>query len=367
MVTDNTDLDNMDLDNMDLDIDGIAGDGERAIAGASSTEGLSQVETEFLGKRSALTRAHRTLGTLGPEARKEAGGRLNEVRARLNEQLAARRAELAESERTAALRADRLDLTEVIPGQVLWPPARGHLHLVTQARAELEDVFVGMGFTVAEGPEAESDWYNFEALNMPPAHPARDMYDTIYLDLGEPETVLLRTHTSPVQIHLMEAAVRDDSLPIHAVMPGKCFRLDTPDARHLPVFNQIEGLVVDRGITFGDLAGTIQSFTEAYFGLGMESRLRPAYFPFTEPSAELEITCTVCLGEGCRTCSQTGWIELGGCGMVDPAVFAAVGIDADAWSGFAFGFGIDRLAQMRHAIPDMRSFLENDIRFLSQF
>jgi phenylalanyl-tRNA synthetase alpha chain len=238
---------------------------------------------------------------------------------------------------------------------------------VTQARSELEDVFVGMGFSIAEGPEAESDWYNFGALNMPPAHPARGMYDTMYLDLGEPETVLLRTHTSPVQIHLMEEAVRSDSLPIHAVMPGKCYRLDTPDARHLPVFNQIEGLVVDRDITFGDLAGTIQVFTEAYFGEGMQSRLRPAYFPFTEPSAELEITCTLCLGEGCRTCSHTGWIELGGCGMVDPAVFAAVGIDAGEWSGFAFGFGIDRLAQMRHAVPDMRSFLENDIRFLSQF
>ena len=263
--------------------------------------------------------------------------------------------------------ADRLDLTEVIPASVRSAPGRGHLHLVTQARDELEDVFVGMGFTVAEGPEAETDWYNFEALNMPPAHPARGMWDTMYLDLGEPETVLLRTHTSPVQIHLMEGAVRDGTLPIHAVMPGKCFRLDTPDARHLPVFNQIEGLVVDRGITFGDLAGTIQLFTEAYFGPGMQSRLRPAYFPFTEPSAEFEITCTLCLGEGCRTCSHTGWIELGGCGMVDPAVFDAVGIDVGEWSGFAFGFGIDRLAQMRHAVPDMRSFLENDIRFLSQF
>jgi phenylalanyl-tRNA synthetase alpha chain len=357
----------MGVGNVDLDIDGIAGDGGRAIAGAASTEDLARVETEFLGKRSALTRAHRTLGGLDPEARKEAGRRLNEVRARLESELAARRAELAEAERAEALRADRLDLTEVIPEQVLSSPTRGHLHLVTQARDELEDLFVGMGFAVAEGPEAETDWYNFEALNMPPAHPARGMYDTMYLDIGEPETVLLRTHTSPVQIHLMEEAVRDDSLPIHAVMPGKCFRLDTPDARHLPVFNQIEGLVVDRGITFGDLAGTIQTFTEAYFGAGIESRLRPAYFPFTEPSAEYEITCTLCLGEGCRTCSHTGWIELGGCGMVDPAVFAAVGIDADVWSGFAFGFGIDRLAQMRHEIPDMRSFLENDIRFLSQF
>jgi phenylalanyl-tRNA synthetase alpha chain len=354
-------------DNVELDIEGIAGDGERAVAGADSTEALAQVETEYLGKRSALTRAHRMLGGLDPDARKEAGRQLNDVRARLESLLAARRAELARVERAASLQADRLDLTEVIPAQVLTPLSRGHLHLVTQARAELEDTFVGMGFTVAEGPEAESDWYNFEALNMPPAHPARGMYDTIYLDIGEPETVLLRTHTSPVQIHLMEDAVRNDTLPIHAVMPGKCFRLDTPDARHLPVFNQIEGLVVDRGVTFGDLAGTIQVFTEAYFGPGMQSRLRPAYFPFTEPSAELEITCTLCLGEGCRTCSHTGWIELGGCGMVDPAVFAAVGIDTDEWSGFAFGFGIDRLAQMRHAVPDMRSFVENDIRFLSQF
>jgi phenylalanyl-tRNA synthetase alpha chain len=358
-------------ENVDIDIEGIAeriaGQGARAIADAATTDALAAVETELTGKRSALSEARGVLKDLAPEARKEAGRRLQQVRADLEAQLSDRRAELVQGERAEALRADRLDLTEVIPGDVRSAPARGHLHLVTQARAELEDVFVGMGFTVAEGPEAESDWYNFEALNMPPAHPARDMYDTLYLDVGEPETVLLRTHTSPVQIHLMEDAVANDSLPIHAVMPGKCFRLDTPDARHLPVFNQIEGLVVDRDITFGDLAGTIQVFTEAYFGEGMQSRLRPAYFPFTEPSAEFEITCTICLGEGCRTCSHTGWIELGGCGMVDPAVFAAVGIDAEVWSGYAFGFGIDRLAQMRHAIPDMRSFLENDIRFLSQF
>lgn len=354
-------------ENAEIDIDRIAGEGARAIDDASSTDALAFVETDLLGKRSVLTRAHRTLGRLEPEARKEAGRRINEIKLHFEERLAARRTELARTERAAVLEQDRLDLTEVIPDTVLSVPARGRLHVVTQARADLEDVFVGMGFTVAEGPEAESDWYNFEALNMPPAHPARGMFDTMYLQIGEPETVLLRTHTSPVQIHLMEAAVANDSLPIHAVMPGKCFRLDTPDATHLPVFNQIEGLVVDRDITFGDLAGTIQVFTEAYFGEGMQSRLRPAYFPFTEPSAEFEITCTICLGEGCRTCGQTGWIELGGCGMVDPAVFAAVGIDAELWSGFAFGFGIDRLAQMRHAVPDMRSFLENDIRFLSQF
>jgi phenylalanyl-tRNA synthetase alpha chain len=350
-----------------IDPEQITREGEAAIAAAASTDALASVETEWLGKRSVLARAHRSVGGLDPEERKEAGRRLQGVRTTLEARLAARRTELARSERAAALVADRLDLTEVIPERVTSPQARGHLHLVTQARDELEDVFVGMGYEVAEGPEAESDWYNFGALNMPPAHPARGMYDTMYLDIGEPETVLLRTHTSPVQIHLMEAAVRDDTLPIHAVMPGKCFRLDTPDARHLPVFNQIEGLVVDRGITFGDLAGTIQTFTSAYFGEGMQSRLRPSYFPFTEPSAEFEITCAICRGSGCRTCSHTGWVELGGCGMVDPAVFAAVGIDAEEWSGFAFGFGIDRCALMRHAIPDIRSFMENDIRFLSQF
>ena len=353
--------------NTEVSIEAIVRDGAAAIAAASSTDALAQVSTELFGRGSALAAAQRSLGSLDPGERKEAGRRLYEARATLEAGLADRRAALAAAERAARLVSDRLDLTEVIPDQVRSPLTRGHLHLVSQARDELEDVFVGMGFDVAEGPEAESDWYNFEALNMPPAHPARGMYDTMYLDIGEPETVLLRTHTSPVQIHLMEEAVRRDSLPIHAVIPGKCFRLDTPDARHLPVFNQIEGLVVDRGITFGDLAGTIQTFTSAYFGQGRQSRLRPAYFPFTEPSAEFEITCAICGGEGCRTCSNIGWVELGGCGMVDPAVFAAVGIDAEEWSGFAFGFGIDRLALMRHEIPDLRSFMENDIRFLSQF
>ena len=352
---------------MQGEIERIVEAGEAAIAAAATTDALAQVETDLFGKRSALSGAHRSLGSLDPDARKDAGRRLHEARAVLEGQLASRRITLAQAERVALLADDRLDLTEVIPERVTSPLGRGHLHLVTQARDELEDVFVGMGFVIAEGPEAETDWYNFEALNMPPAHPARGMYDTMYLDIGEPETVLLRTHTSPVQIHLMEEAVRKGTLPIHAVMPGKCFRLDTPDARHLPVFNQIEGLVVDRGITFGDLAGTIQTFTSAYFGEDMQSRLRPAYFPFTEPSAEFEITCAICRGEGCRTCSNVGWVELGGCGMVDPAVFAAVGIDADEWSGFAFGFGIDRLALMRHEIPDLRSFMENDIRFLSQF
>jgi phenylalanyl-tRNA synthetase alpha chain len=328
-------------------------------AGAGSLEALDGVETELLGKKSALAAEQKALGTLEPDQRREAGLRLQSVRKEIETILAARRAVLEEEARTVRLAADRLDLSEVLDAEVPW---RGHLHLVQRTRDELEDVFVGMGFCVAEGPEVETDWYNFEALNMPPAHPARGMWDTLYLALGEPETVVLRTHTSPVQIRLMQS----EAPPIYAVMPGKCYRRDTPDARHIPTFNQIEGLVVDRGISFADLAGTIETFTGAYFGPQIHSRLRPSYFPFTEPSAEFEITCTICGGGGCRTCSQTGWIELGGCGMVDPAVFGAVGLDDEEWSGFAFGFGIDRCAQMRHEIPDMRVLLENDVRLLKQ-
>jgi phenylalanyl-tRNA synthetase alpha chain len=350
-----------------VDVAGLRRQGAEALDGARTTAELDQAETAVLGKRSPLTVAHRRIGSLEPAQRAALGGLLHEARGELEALAADRRRALEAAERQAALAGDWLDLTEVVLAEVPTPFSRGHLHLVTQTRDELEDVFVGMGFVVAEGPEVETDWYNFEALNIPPAHPARGMWDTFYLDLGPPETVLLRTHTSPVQIHLMEAAVAAGMHPIHAVVPGRCFRRDTPDARHLPVFHQIEGLVVDQGISFGDLAGTIETFTTAYFGPDIHSRLRPAYFPFTEPSAEFEVTCTICHGSGCRTCSGTGWIELGGCGMVDPAVFEAVGIDPDRWSGFAFGFGIDRCAQMRHSIADMRWLIENDIRFLSQF
>ena len=311
--------------------------------------------------------AHRTLGQLDPEERKTYGVVLYGVRQDLEGAISAHRQVVAEHERAAALLADQLDLTEVIPASVSTVVRRGHQHLISQTQAELEDVFVGMGFTVADGPEVETDWFNFEALNIPPAHPARGMWDTFYLELGDPETVVLRTHTSPVQIHLMEETVANNSLPIHAVMPGRCFRRDTPDARHLHTFHQIEGLVIDEAIAFTDLAGVIQTFTTAYFGPDISSRLRPAFFPFTEPSAEFEITCTICHGEGCRTCSQTGWIELGGCGMVDPAVLSAVGIDPERYQGFAFGFGIDRCAQMRHQIADMRALVENDLRFIEQF
>jgi phenylalanyl-tRNA synthetase alpha chain len=327
------------------------------LTGAQSLDELGDVETELLGKKSSLAQSQKALGGLDPDQRREAGQRLQGVRKQIEALVTERRAALEKVAYAEQLKTDRLDLTEVME-----IPERGHLHLVQRTRDELEDVFVGMGFAVAEGPEVETDWYNFEALNIPPAHPARGMWDTLYLDLGEPETVVLRTHTSPVQIRLMQS----QTPPIYAVMPGRCYRRDTPDARHIPTFNQIEGLVIDRGISFADLAGTIETFTTAYFGPDTHSRLRPSYFPFTEPSAEFEITCTICGGDGCRTCSQTGWIELGGCGMVDPAVLANVGIDDEEWSGFAFGFGIDRCAQMRHEIPDMRVLLENDVRLLRQ-
>jgi phenylalanyl-tRNA synthetase alpha chain len=327
------------------------------ISEAATLDELHETQVELLGKRSALAAARRAVGNLDALERPAAGQRLNQARAEIERLLEHRRAALEEGQRRDRLARDRLDLTEVDAGA-----PRGRLHLVQRTRDELEDVFVGMGFVVAEGPEVETDWYNFEALNMPPAHPARGMWDTLYLELGKPETVLLRTHTSPVQIRLMQ----DQGPPIYAVMPGRCYRRDTPDSRHIPTFHQVEGLVVDHGISFADLAGTIETFTTAYFGPHIHSRLRPSYFPFTEPSAEFEVTCSICKGKGCRTCSHTGWVELGGCGMVDPSVFAALGIDAEEWTGFAFGFGIDRLAQMRHVIPDMRVLLENDLRFLRQ-
>jgi len=339
------------------------------LEGTTTLDELRAAEAEVTGRRSRLAAAQSRLGGLSPDDRKEAGRALQETRSRLVGLAQAVRRRLGDTQRGAQLEADRLDLTEVVAmadseaRAATGIPLRGHLNLVTQTRDELEDVFIALGFTVAEGPEAETDWYNFEALNMPPDHPARSMWDTLYLKLGEPESVLLRTHTSPVQIRVMTS----QRPPIYAVMPGRCYRRDTPDARHLPVFHQIEGLVVDRAITFGDLAGTIEAFTTAYFGPEIHSRLRPSFFPFTEPSAEYEVTCPICVGRGCRTCSQTGWIELGGCGMVDPNVFEAVGIDPEEYTGFAFGFGIDRCAQVRHVVEDMRVLLENDVRFLSQF
>jgi len=340
------------------DIQRIASEAEARARAASTLDELHAVETDVLGKKSPLTGLKKGLGGLDPERRKAVGMALNGARTAIDGAFQARRDELEGEQRQARLATERLDLTELEPTQ-----ARGHLHLVTQTRDRLEDLFVGMGFTVAEGPEAESDWYNFEALNFPAGHPARTMYDTIYLDVGEPETTLLRTHTSPVQIRVMQ----NQEPPIYSIMPGRVYRRDTADASHMPVFHQIEGLVVDKGITFADLAGTLEAFTSAYFGGSIHSRLRPSYFPFTEPSAEYDINCLFCEGSGCRLCGQTGWLELGGCGMVHPNVFRAVGYDPEQWSGFAFGFGTDRLSLMRYGIDDIRDLFTNDVRFLEQF
>ena len=320
---------------------------ERQAAAAATLEELSAVRTAVSGKRSPRVAARKTLGDLEPEARREAGQALNAAKTAIDEILSAREAELSAAARAEQLAAERLDLTEVTE-----PPAHGHLHVITQTWQKLEDVFVGMGYRVAEGPEIESEWYNFGALNFPLGHPARDMYDTLYVDYGEPGTTLLRTHTSPVQARVME----NQEPPIYMVAPGRCFRQDTADATHMPVFHQIEGLVVDRDTTLGDLAGTIEAFTAAYFGPGFTSRLRPSYFPFTEPSAEFDIQRP-----------DGTWLELGGCGMVHTNVFEACGIDPEQWQGFAFGFGIDRLALIRFGIDDLRELWTNDVRFLGQF
>ena len=332
---------------MELDLEKHLAEAAASIEEAVDLDALSEVDTALLGKKSAVTTAKRGLGDLEPDQRREAGGRLNEARATIEGLVASRRTELDAADRVVRLEAERMDLTEADRGRRL-----GHRHVVTQTWDRLEDLFVGMGYTVAEGPEIEDEWHNFSALNFPLGHPARDMYDTLYVDYGEPQSTLLRTHTSPVQIRVMEAG----EPPFYSIMPGRVFRSDTADATHMPVFHQLEALVVDRDITFGDLAGTLEAFTTAYFGEGFATRLRPSYFPFTEPSAEFDVQRP-----------DGSWLELGGCGMVHPEVLRAGGLDPEEWSGFAFGFGLDRLALMRHGIDDLRELFRNDHRFLSQF
>lgn len=326
------------------------------VAAAVDLEALEAARRRLLGRRSAAGEVNEGIKTLAPEARPEAGRLVAAYKEEVSGLVGARRAELEAA--PVARARPRLDPSLGGHGR-----ERGHLHLVTQVRRELEDVFVAMGYRVAEGPEVEDDWHNFEALNFPPGHPARAMQDTIYVELGAPESVMLRTHTSPVQIRVMES----QTPPIYTVMPGRTYRNETLDARHSPVFHQIEGLAVDRGITFGDLAGTIEAFTSAYFGKRVRSRLLPSFFPFTEPSAEFALSCVFCDGAGCRVCSHTGWIELGGCGLVDPNVLEAVRLDPEEYSGFAFGFGLERMAMLRYGVEPIRTFFDNDIRFLVQY
>ncbi len=318
------------------------------VGGANSSGDLAQIVPSLVGKKSPLGQLKSKLGGIADvEERKVIGQELNAAMLDVEAAIAAKRGECEQRELEAQLASERIDLTER-----LGVSHRGRTHLVTQATQRLEDVFIGLGFQVAEGPEVESDFYNFEALNMPKSHPARSMWDTLFVESAEPGSLVLRTHTSPVQIRVMQ----EWPPPIYAVMPGRVFRRDTPDATHMPVFHQIEGLVIDRNITFRDLAGTIEAFTKAFFGSEFTSRLRPSYFPFTEPSAEFDIRR-----------ANGSWIELGGCGMVHPNVLRAGGLDPEEWSGFAFGFGIDRMAKERHAIDDIREMYTNDLRFLRQF
>ncbi|MDQ3738362.1 MAG: phenylalanine--tRNA ligase subunit alpha [Actinomycetota bacterium] len=319
---------------------------------AATLDDVTRLQSELLGKKGELATLKSGLGRLlTVDDKRAAGQALNEAVAVVAAATAARAEELRRNEEAGRIEGERLDLTEVTTR-----PTRGHAHLVTQAWERLEDVFVGMGFQIAEGPEVETDWHNFEALNMGANHPARNEFDTLFTDHVPPGGALgstvLRTHTSPVQLRAMLAK----EPPIYIVAPGRVYRRDTPDATHMPVFHQIEGFVVDDGITMAHLAGTIEAFTKAFFGSEFTSRLRPSYFPFTEPSAEFDI----------RTPSGS-WLELGGCGMVHPNVLRNGGIDPERWTGFAFGFGIDRMSKERHGVADMREMFTDDIRFIEQF
>ena len=327
-------------------------EGLSSISSSSSSDDLRSLMSALTGKKGAIAIVKGSLGKVTDiEARKELGQAVNEALNALQQAAEGRSRELRTGEFATQIQADRVDMTELAMSAQA-SQRRGRMHLVTQATERLEDVFIGLGFQIAEGPEVETDFYNFEALNMPPSHPARSMWDTLFIESDEPGGVVLRTHTSPVQIRVMQ----EWPPPIYAIMPGRVFRKETPDATHMPVFHQIEGLVIDRGITFADLAGTIESFTKAFFGEGFTSRLRPSYFPFTEPSAEFDIRRP-----------DGSWIELGGCGMVHPHVLRAGGLDPNEWSGFAFGFGIDRMAKERHGVNDIRDMYSDDIRFTEQF
>jgi phenylalanyl-tRNA synthetase alpha chain len=330
-----------------------------AFAAADTVDAVAAVERQFSGRGSRISDLKTAIKDLDLSERPAAGKAVGDGTARIAELANARRAELAAAEAATAGERDRLDLTVGGHGR-----RRGHLHLVTQVQRELEDIFVGMGYRVVQGPEVEDDWHNFEALNMVPGHPARSMQDTLYVELGDPEQVMLRTHTSPVQIRTMETM----EPPIFVVAPGRTYRNETLDARHSPVFHQIEALAVDRGITLADLFGTIETFVRRLFDdERIRTRFRPDFFPYTEPSAELAVSCIFCGGEGCRVCSQSGWIELGGCGMVDPTVLQGVGIDPEVYTGFAFGFGLERIAMVRYDIDEIKTFFDGDVRFLAQY
>jgi phenylalanyl-tRNA synthetase alpha chain len=332
-------------------LDEIESDAHRElVAAAGDRKQIEALSQKYLGRKGIITQLLRSIASLPPEVRPNAGRRANEIKRRLTAETEAALLAAAASDRS---RANRIDVS--LPGRShLCAP----LHPITQISREICDIFVRMGYDIVEGPEVEKDYYNFEALNIPKNHPARDMQDTFFVS----EDVVLRTHTSPLQIRTMEK----QPPPVRIIAPGKVFRCDS-DQTHTPMFHQVEGLLVDEGVSFGDLKGTLTAFVHQMFDEQTRLRFRPSFFPFTEPSAEVDILCVICRGSGCRVCKQTGWLEILGSGMVHPAVFENVGYDTDRFTGFAFGMGVERVAMLKYGIDDLRRFFENDLRFLGQF
>ena len=328
-------------------------EGMAAIAAATDLTTVEAVRVRFLGRKADLVLLLRSIPELPVEQRPEVGKVGNLIRKALETALEERRVIVEAEELLSGLERERVDVT--LPG---WPSPLGRLHLITQTQREIEDIFIGMGYEIAEGPEVETEYYNFEALNTPADHPARSLHDTFFVS----DSVLLRTHTSPMQVRVMEK----QRPPVHIIVPGKAYRRDS-DATHTPMFHQVEGLVVDEGITLADLKGTLETFVRAMFGADRKVRLRPHFFPFTEPSVEVDVSCIMCDGAGCRLCKKSGWLEILGSGMVDPNVFGFVGYDPEVYAGFAFGMGIERIAMLKHGVNDLRLFFENDLRFLRQF
>ena len=324
-----------------------------AIAQARELDTLEHLRVEYLGKKGNITALLKNLGQLSAENRPAAGARINEVKQALQALINAHKQHLEDRALGAQLAAQALDVT--LPGRSVDV---GGLHPVTRTLERIETFFTGVGYQVATGPEIEDDYHNFEALNIPAHHPARAMHDTFYID----NSTVLRTHTSPVQVRSM----KEQAPPIRIICPGRVYRCDS-DLTHTPMFHQVEGLVVDRAISFADLKGVVDQFLKAFFEADLPVRFRPSYFPFTEPSAEVDIQCSNCAGDGCRVCSRTGWLEVMGCGMVHPAVFSHCNIDTEEYTGFAFGMGVERLAMLRYGVNDLRLFFDNDLRFLKQF
>ncbi len=332
----------------------IKSDASRRISGTQSIAELQDIKVEIVGKKGSLTQLLRSMGNLPAEERPAAGQMVNEARQHIEDQIEKKENVLGCKEKDERLLKEKLDISLPAKRKRL-----GSLHPLTLVNNEIIDLFIGMGFEIKEGPEIDYDKYCFEMLNIPKNHPARDMQDTFYVT----ENIVLRPHTSPVQIHTM----LEQKPPIRMISPGRVYRSDDVDATHSPVFNQLEALVIDKGVTFGDLKGSLDTFAKGLFGPKTKTRFRPGHFPFTEPSAEVDVTCSACEGKGCRVCKGAGWIEVLGSGMVHPNVLRACGIDPDVYSGFAFGLGIDRIATIKYGISDIRLLSENDTRFLSQF